>query len=169
MRRLRSEEGSATAEFVIVLPTLMLLFLSTFELGLLMTRQVMLDRAVDLAIRDVRLGAFEEVTHDALKDLVCERAMAIPNCERDLRLEMRPLDPRNWQGIPAAVDCVDRADDSAPVRTFTPGQSNQLLVLRACALFDPWFPSTGLGFDIPKVSGGAYALVTASAFVIEPD
>jgi glycosyltransferase involved in cell wall biosynthesis len=34
---------------------------------------------------------------------------------------------------------------------------------------DPIFPMTGLGFHLPKDNTGAYALVSATAFVNEPD
>ena len=87
----------------------------------------------------------------------------------EIRLEMQPIDPRSWSIIPAAVDCVDRDDRSRPARTFVAGLSNQLMILRACALFDPYFPTTGLGAALPRMSGGAYGLISVSSFVIEPN
>ena len=64
--------------------------------------------------------------------------------------------------------CVDRAELGPPVLNFNSGLNIELMVLRACALFDPMIPTSGLGKQIPKESGGAYALVATSAYVMEP-
>ncbi|HVG47633.1 MAG TPA: TadE/TadG family type IV pilus assembly protein [Rubellimicrobium sp.] len=163
-----SEDGASTIEFVLVFPLIFLVFLSTVELGLLMTRQIMLDRGLDLAVRQVRLGAVNPVTHDALKRLICRGALIIPDCMNQLKLEMRPADPRAWTTLPASIDCVNRANPAEPVRGFTPGQSNELMMLRACSLFDPLFPTSGLGAQLHRQSGNASALVSSTTFVIEP-
>ena len=163
-----SEDGSSTIEFVILFPMVFGVFLSTIELGALMTRQIMLDRGLDLAVRQVRLGLVRPVTHDALKRLVCRGAFLIPDCMNQLKLEMVPADPRAWTTLPTDIDCVDRAKPAEPVRGFTPGQSNELMLLRACSLFDPYFPTSGLGARLPRESGNAYALVSSTTFVIEP-
>jgi len=42
------------------------------------------------------------------------------------------------------------------------------MILRACAKFDPVFPTTGLGKHIDKDGAGQYALTSISAFVQEP-
>jgi len=169
LRRFRkSQDGSATIEFTLLVPLMLGFCLSNIELGILLTRQVMLDRGMDLAVRDVRVGAMEDVTHDNLKAAICAGALIIPDCVNQLRLEMVPTDPRDWESLPAQADCVDREDDSIPVREFTPGQQNQLMLLRACSLFDPFFPTTGLGAEIPRMSGDAYALVATTSYVVEP-
>lgn len=165
----RCEDGNGTIEFVIFTPFFFMIFMSTFELGMLFTRQVMLDRGVDMTVRQVRLGAVDPVTHAVLRQMICDRAVMIPDCMNQLKLEMRPLNPRNWGNVPNEADCVDRADPAIPVREFTPGVSNELMVIRACALFDPYFPTTGLGSQLPRQSGNAYALVAMSSFVVEPN
>jgi hypothetical protein len=177
----RSEEGSATIEFVIWFPLFWGLFIWSFEQGMYLARQVVLDRAVDLAVRNVRLGAFDDLVdsgqsgsqqtaalHDAVKERVCEFAFMIPDCLNQLRLEMQQVNPRSWSMLDGSADCVDRAAPGRPAGQFTAGQSNQLMVLRACALIDPHFPSSGLGARLEKVSGGAYALVAVTSFAIEP-
>jgi TadE-like protein len=164
----RSEEGSATIEFVIIFPAFFTFFLSTFELGMLETRHVMMDRGLDLAVRQIRLGMLEPVTHEGFKQAVCDGAKIIPDCMNQIKLEMRRVDPRAWIAIPAAADCVDRDDPNVAVREFTAGTSNDLMLIRACALFDPYFPTTGLGASLPRVSGGAYGLISAASYVIEP-
>lgn len=82
---------------------------------------------------------------------------------------MQRVDPRDWSMLGNDVDCVDRAKPGLPANQFVPGQSNDLMVLRACALIDPYFPTTGLGARLEKVSGGAYALVAVQSFAIEPE
>lgn len=169
MRRFhRSQDGSSTIEFVILFPVIFTFFLSTFELGMLETRHVMLDRGLDIAVRAIRLGQIEPLTHDAFKQAVCNAAAIIPDCMNQVKLEMVTVNPRAWVNMAPAADCVDRNDPSIPLREFTPGVSNQLMLIRACALFDPYFPTTGLGASLPRTSGGAYGLISVSSFVIEP-
>ena len=163
------DSGSATIEFALALPFVMTLFLTSFELGTLLTRNVMLDRGLDMAVRDVRLGLISPLTEETLRDRACEAAVIIPDCENQLRLEMRPLDPRDFSNIPADADCIDRGDPEASLRQFVPGISNQLMIIRACVLFDPMTPGAAFGkmlYDARE--DGAYALVSTSAYVVEP-
>jgi Flp pilus assembly protein TadG len=169
LRRFRKgEDGNGTIEFVIMLPFFLILFGSTFELGMAMTRQVMLDRGLDMTVREIRIGAITPVNHDTIKTAICDHAAIIPDCMDQVKLEMRPINPRNWSNIPNRADCIDREDDGIPVREFVPGVMNQLMILRVCALFDPYMPTSGLGAVIPRESGDAYALVAITSFVIEP-
>lgn len=164
----RDESGSATLDFVLMLPGVMLIFTSAYEAGVLSTRHVMLERGLDETVREVRIGRIPSPSHDILVERICEIASIIPDCIANVRLEMMPRDPYNWQDPSDAVACVDRAEVGDPVLNFNTGLNNQLMVLRACALFDPMIPTTGLGKQIPKESGGAYALVATSAYVMEP-
>lgn len=168
----RDEAGSSTIEFCIFAPIFFWMFMSSFELGMLLTRQVMLDRGLDMTVRHVRLGHFDTVSpsnmHESLKATICRGAAMIPDCMNNLKLEMQPVDPRNWSMIAGTVQCIDRSDpNSRPATNFVPGASNELMVLRACALFDPLVPTLGLGNSVAEADG-YYALVSSSAFVIEP-
>lgn len=165
----REETASATLEFALMLPLMMILFFSTIELGILLTRRVMLERGVDLAVRQVRIGAMDPVTHEDLVDAICTGAGIIPDCRNQLKLEMVRREVRSWHGFDQGADCIDRADDEPqPPRSFEPGMQNELIVLRACSLFDPFFPTTGLGASLPRQSGGAYAIVSMTSYVVEP-
>jgi len=160
--------GSATLDFVIALPFMMFLFASTYEAGILSVRNVVLEHAVDATVRQVRIGRIPFATHENLTETICDIGSIIPDCDQNLRLEMVSIDPRNWVEPNPEAACVDREDQGDPVLNFNPGLNNQLMVLRVCALFDPMMPTTGLGKDIPKESGGAYALVATSSYVMEP-
>ncbi|SHJ15258.1 TadE/TadG family type IV pilus assembly protein [Wenxinia saemankumensis] len=165
----RDESGSATLEFVILLPGFILLLLSSFELGMLMTRHVMLDRALDLAVRGVRIGTLEDGDHDTLVAALCENLPVLRGCAAEVKLEMRRIDV--WAGAPVEMDgadCVDHAEPDLPPRSWQQGGRNQLMILRVCALFDPMFPTTGLGASLPRRSDGSYALIATSSFVVEP-
>lgn len=164
----RSEDGNGTIEFVLVLPGFFLLFTSAYEGGVLSTRHVMLERGLDTAVRQVRIGRIPSPTHDILTDRICEYASIIPKCKENIRLEMIPNDLRAWVDVSDDVACVDRDEEGDPVLNFTSGGNNQLMILRACVLFDPMIPTTGLGRAIPKESGGAYGLVATSSYVMEP-
>lgn len=164
----RSEDGGPTLEFVLTLPAMMLIFTSSYEAGVLSTRHVMLERGLDVTVREVRIGAIQSPDHDILVDRICEVASIIPNCLQSIRLEMIQRDPRAWVAPNPSVSCVDRAEVGPPVLNFNPGVNNQLMILRACSLFEPMIPTTGLGKLIPKESGGEYALVATSSYVMEP-
>lgn len=169
----RDEDGSATVEFAILFPAFMMVFLASFESGLLMTRQVMLDRGLDLAVRSVRLGtAAGPIGVSELKRLICNGAAIIPDCLNQVKVEMRPIDPFqpivSDNSIPRRADCVDRDDPAIPERNYYTGTSNEMMILRVCALIDPFFPTATLGQRIATESGNTYGLVSTSAFVMEP-
>lgn len=163
------EDGSATIEFVILFPFFITIFLSAVELGMYTMRQAMLERGLDLAVRDVRLGTGVDFDHDALKDQICEYAGFIPDCDNGLRLEMIQIDLRTNVTIPATPDCSDQSEPVSPVRTFISGQANELMVLRACVKFDPLFPTTGLGKQLDVDGAGQAAMIATAAFVQEPN
>lgn len=164
----RCESGQSTVEFAITFPAVITILLSGIELGFVNLQHSMLERAMDMTVRDIRLGTGAAPQHDEIKALICQRAGFVQACEENLRLEMVRVDPRNWNGISATPDCTDKSEEVAPVRNFVNGLDNELMILRACAKIDPVFPTTGLGANIPKDAYGQYALVATSVFVQEP-
>ena len=164
----RGEDGSATIEFAITFPAMIFFLLSGIELGMVTLHHAMLERAMDITVRDIRLGTGTAPQHDDIKDLICERAGFIEDCGTNLRLEMIQVDPFNWAGLNAEADCIDHSEDVAPVRSFVNGQDNELMILRACAKIEPMFPTVGLGATIGKDGAGNYSLLATAAFVQEP-
>lgn len=168
-RRARKEEdGSATIPFVIFFPFFILLVLSSLELGMMMIRHVMLERALDIAVRGLRLGIWTPPTHEELKRVICNQAGIIPDCMNALMVELRPVDKTTWAPLAGSATCVDRAATIQPVVSFDPGVGDSMMLIRACAKVDPLFPSSGAGWALPKDSTGAYSLISATAFVNEP-
>ncbi|ARE40783.1 Flp pilus assembly protein TadG [Rhodovulum sp. P5] len=165
----REEAGSSTVEVVILLPILLSILLMAVELGILDVRHVMLSRATDLAVREIRIGAGATPDFETFRSRICDFAMAIPNCEEVIRVEMRSLPPSQWATMTRDAMCIDRAEDIDPADNFTHGGENELMFIRVCALFDPVFPTAMLGHALPKNADGEYGLVVTSAFVNEPD
>ncbi|MEO1307642.1 MAG: TadE/TadG family type IV pilus assembly protein [Pseudomonadota bacterium] len=166
----RNTEGSPTVEFVIVFPAFMVLFVSSFEAGLMQIRATMLERGVDMAVREIRLSTSTPPTYDDVKRMVCDGAGLIPNCLDSIRLEMRRISPHTGSmNVPVQAQCVDRQEPVEPVEFDDVGDENDLMLLRVCVLFRPLAPTTGLGYQLANGDAdGEYALVSMSAYVSEP-
>ena len=164
----RSEDGNSTIEFAITFPAMLFFLLSGIELGMVTLHHSMLERAMDMTVRDIRLGTGTAPQHDQIKDLICVRAGYIDDCDVNLRLEMIQVDPNNWTSLPGDADCTDQSEEVAPVRNFVNGQDNELMILRACAKIAPMFPTLGLGENMETDGAGMYSLISMAAFVQEP-
>ncbi|MFA5538091.1 MAG: TadE family protein [Gemmobacter sp.] len=170
-RGVRDEGGAVTIDFLIVFPLFMMILLASIESGVLMTRFVMMERSLDLAVRNLRLGLYEDPTHELLKNEVCDNIAVMPNCRRDLLLELRPVDRDTWNVFDEPPSCSDRPEEVDPLLhpPFEVGGENELMLIRVCGVFDPYFPTTpwGLRLKLDPATGG-YQLVSMSAFVNEP-
>jgi Flp pilus assembly protein TadG len=164
----RSEAGTATVEFVLMIWIFLAIFMASFESGLLMTRFVMMERALDMTVRDLRLGNIENPTHESVRAIICSRTVLFDDCNDIMMLELQPVSTTTWSPLNESVECVNRASEINPVDQFTEGTGDEMMLVRACAVFDPIFPGTGIGLRLPRVNGGGYAVVATSAFVNEP-
>ncbi len=165
----KQEDGSAILmEFMILTPVLFGAFFMAMEMGMYSIRQMQLDRGLEMSTREVRLNTARTFTHDEIKESICFHARTLPNCSELLRLEMKPVDPRNFAGLPDTLDCVDTSLEVNPVRGFTLGQQHELMIMRVCYKFDPIFRTTGLGQAFVKDGSGRVAMTATSAFVQEP-
>lgn len=166
----RDEDGAtSTIEFVVIFPVFMLMFLSMFEVGMLMTRTVMLDRGLNIAIRDARLSNGSEVTHDDFRNAICNAAWIFKTCDTDMVVEMTVLTGDDFSNIPTSnVPCVDRANNVTPTTNYTVGGSNDLVFLRACIVVNPWFPFTGFAANLSVDPSGGFAIRSEDAFAVEP-
>jgi len=168
LRRFRRDENaSATIEFVILVPMVMWIVFSVIESGWLSTQQAMLNRGLNLAVRDLRLGRRANPTTVDIKQDVCNYAGIIRNCASLITIELAQVnDPIG--GLNAT--CVDRTTTIEPVVTFNPGShlDQDIMVVRACVLIDPLIPGAGFGAALPKDPTGAFHLIAFAAFVNEP-
>lgn len=168
MRKGRSEDGSTAIEFVIALPLLFAIFMMSMEAGVTLMRKVMLDRALDITIRDLRLGALDNATHDQVRDAVCENAFLLPGCRANLTLELTAVTLTTWTAPQVDVQCVDRATEITPVNAFTQAGQTRPTLVRACMVIDLIFPTSGLGLGLPTDELGGFRLVATSVFINEP-
>lgn len=191
-RRLRqfhlNEEGNATVEFVLLFPLYMWVFISSVESGLLMTRNAMLERGVDLVVREIRLNAAWQPDENDLKRSICEVGGLFENCEQNLRIEMLRIDKESPAYPSPQPSCTDRGDPGQPESVFSTTSQNDLVFLRVCALVDPIIPNyrfsrffrqasaesatslnmMGLGSMVALQDNGGLALVVNSMYVVEP-
>lgn len=169
----RREDGGAMVELVIVMPVIMLIFTVAFESGMYMTRQIMLERAVDMTVRDLRLGRFAGVApanmHEALKVSMCDRAPFLQNCDETIRIELTPVSTQTWV-LPAQTNqsCFDRDQEVNPSLLPRPGVANDLMLVRVCVIQDSIFPGSPFSQSIKSDDQGGYRLVSINGFVNEP-
>jgi Flp pilus assembly protein TadG len=167
-RFFQREDGTATIEFVIVFPLVMIVFMSVFEAAVLTTRYTMMERALDLTVRGLRLTTGTAPTHAQVRDKICEYTNMIENCSTSLIVELTPIQKPTFNLPATDAPCVDRAATSPPLVTLTHGVANQLMLIRACAVVDPMFPLTGLGLSLTKDASGGVQMIAVSAYVGEP-
>lgn len=173
-RRLRafglSENGVASVEFVVVFPFFVGVFLSSYEVAIMNIRAVMMERAVDIAVREIRLSGGANIQHDDVRQNVCNEAILIPACLDVTKIELTRVDRDTWTtNLEDEADCQDRLDVIRPPKNFQNGAQNDLMLIRVCATVDAIFPNFGVGRTIPKDDQGGYILISTSAFVNEPN
>ena len=188
VRRLaRGEGGTATVEFVILFPAFILVMTNAIEGSVVMMRWTMLDRGLDMAVRELRLSAVGPPGFEEFRDLVCafstisdddvepEDDPALAACKRDLHVELVPVEEDGtWTPLEDLPACADREEEIDPMidprsEHYQTGLAQSLMMVRVCVAADPLLPNFGLGAMLPKDAAGRYSLVAVSAFVREPD
>ncbi|WP_417588188.1 TadE/TadG family type IV pilus assembly protein [Pararhodobacter oceanensis] len=165
----RNDDGSATIEFVIAVPLVLTFLFSAVDFGAVMLRQVFLDRSVDIAVRQVRLGNVSVAGYEDFRQSICDGTLMIANCVNSITIEMRPIDTTTFAGLDSPAQCINRAEDIEPVLAFNPGSGGQeLMLIRVCALADPFISLTGMVLGMSTDDSGAYHIVSHAAFANEP-
>ncbi|MEM6474307.1 MAG: TadE family protein [Planctomycetota bacterium] len=163
----RNEDGSSTVEFVIIFPAVIALVFGVIESGWLMTRYMMLDRGLDITVRELRLGLMTNPTHDNIRNSICLHSKILPACETTLIVELVPLDEFNPR-----ANCYPRNEIvPAPVLNVDPTKNlrSTNMFIRACSNVDPMLPGLEFGLLLPKDSAtGAHQMISYSAFRNEP-
>ena len=174
LRRLaRAEDGTATVELVILLPAFVLVMVNAIEASVLMTRANLLDRGLDMAVRELRLNTDAPPGFDAFRALICERSGLPEGCVHALQVELQPVSTATWALLGDDARCVDRREEIDPLTEldsehYRVGGADQLMMVRACLVVDPLTPNYGLGALLPKDPSGGYRLIAVSAYVQEP-
>ncbi len=95
----KADDGVVTVEFVIIFPVFFTFFLMTVENGIISFQHFRLERAVDLTVRDIRIGTIQNPTRAEMLEEICDRAGSIPSCETELEIELIANDLRNWTPV----------------------------------------------------------------------
>ncbi len=169
-RTARSEDGTATLPFVIFLPFFLTMIVSSVELGMYMVRSVMLERGLDMAVRELRLGNWKNPDADGLRKRICNNALIMQNCAQNLLIEQRVVSKTTWEPLSSGPTCIDHSSLAmAPADHFEAGVSNDIMLLRVCLKVNPVFTTRPFGLKMGAIDGaGQYALVSVAAFVNEP-
>lgn len=173
-RLMGREDGNATIEFAIIFPGFFLIFMVIFELGMLMTRYMMFDRALDISVREMRLSENRAFTKNQVKQLLCTQTVILNNhCMDDVTIELvrlSDLSGANWTFPSETAQCRDYGNDVIPVTQFdSPTKSNEVVFVRACMSIKPFFESAGLGAFLTRNSTpDRLNMIAMSAFSVEP-
>lgn len=181
MTRLRSlfaafrkdDRGTASIEFVVMFPLVFAMFYASFESGYMVLRAAMLERSLDLTVRDLRLGNLKNPTVEYLQQRLCSRTDMFDDCENSVTLELTRV-TTSFNNLPTVDAVCQRRDPDITAgtqsNTVNTGQENELMVVRACMVVDALFPTAFMGVNIAMAdANGTYSLVATSAFVNEPN
>ncbi len=164
----RDEKGLASIEFALFVPIYLGLFFWAAELGIIQMKAVMLDHALDVAMRDLRLGKMQDPTQEKLKEAICARARIIGNCEDQMMIELQAVSTQTWAMPNTPVTCVNNDEEIQPAVNFTPGRQHEIMLVRACIILPVLFPETQFGRRLFKDGSGGIGIASIAAFVNEP-
>lgn len=175
---LADERGTATIEFVLLVPVILTIFFASFESSFYMIRAAMLERSVDIVVRDIRLGNLDDLNHRELKELICQTSALVASvsvCVDSMSIWMQPINTATFDMVAPPRYCVDRAEPidplvNPPATEFRFGTDNEIMLMRICLKEEPMFPTTIVGAGLVEggENDGSYALVTTTVFVNEP-
>lgn len=164
----RDEDGSGTVEVVIFTTLLMGTLVSVVEIGVINLKQALLERAVALEVREIRLSTGDVPDYEEIRADVCDEMAMSRNCEANMMLEMAVAEPASFVGLPSVADCINAEEEPRPSRQFEPGLDNELMLMRACLKYKPLFPTTRLVSHLSMDEKGYAQLVVRAMFVQEP-
>jgi len=165
----RAEDGSATVEFVIIFPLIFAMFLTSTDFSIMMLRQIYLDRALDIAVREVRLGNVPANGFDGFREAICQNTILTPTCVETITVEMRPISAAEFATLDPNVQCVNRKEEFHPMLDFNPGGGGQeLMLIRTCTVSNPFIVLNGWIFGAPRGPDDDFMSVSVAVFVNEP-
>ncbi|MBL8561315.1 MAG: pilus assembly protein [Gemmobacter sp.] len=174
---LRREDGNAAVGFALVFPLFFALFAASFEIGLFTVRQTILERAVDITVRAIRLNQMTNPNHATIKDMICRNAPSLTDCGTTLKVDLTRVATTTWTMPVGDGTCRDRSLPIDPPGQVDPNpQARQvLMVMRVCYIAEAIFPGTGIAaglqretHDIHGVRSGGYRMLATTAFLNEP-
>ncbi|GAB5448193.1 TadE/TadG family type IV pilus assembly protein [Gymnodinialimonas sp.] len=167
----KDEAATATLEFVIVFPLLMIVYIAAFETALILTRQIMLERSLDMSTRVLRLAQGVITDASTVRDTMCSNTNLLPNCETLLTIDLQIID-RTVYDMPSNDQvCAGRGNGIviAPDNEFEVGADNDFLLIRTCLVVERILPFSGFGLNLTRDDDGDMHMMASTIFVNEPD
>jgi Flp pilus assembly protein TadG len=166
------EDAATTVEFVVLFPIVLLVFFIAAENVVVNLKTTILDRALDLTVRELRLGLIESPTQTSIKTLVCQRMGSPAGCSSDLVLEMTvgSFSSSGNVVLPSPTTaCNNNSVSINPVVAFISGGSNDLVFVRACYTVDVTMPMTVGPVSASDAMGTEHRLISTAVFMNEPN
>jgi Flp pilus assembly protein TadG len=160
LRRLRKDEGAATAvEFALIAPVLILVLFSILEVGILGFVSNNLDDAVNAAARTIRTGEADgPADASAFEDLICTRMVdPAADCRDKLTVSVATY---------ASFAAMAAAADTPPDGAFDKGGAGDIVLVKANYRWPLVTPFVGQVFH--HTGPTEVALDARSAFKNEP-
>lgn len=166
----RREDGASTIAAVLFLPFFIMIMAASVEICVLIFKQTMLDRGVEMTTRVMRLGLDAMPDHEELKRSICNNVAIVSNCMDDLAVEVYSVNRNTWTSTKAGTRalCADGIEEGVNDPTIESGNSDQLMLMRACLKVEPMMSLNPLALALAKDASGKTALITTTAFVNEP-
>lgn len=165
----RSEEGAVTIPALMWLPFYIMIMAAAVDMSALIIKQTLFDRGIDMTTRILRLGIAPLPTHDQLKRSICQNIAFVSDCMDRLAVEVFPVDTATWTATSqSGLVCTDSTSAAALSPQILRGDTNQLMILRACLKIDTMMEIDPFALALKRDAGGQSALVSITAFVNEP-
>ncbi len=172
LRAFRDDESAtATLELVIVFPLLMIVFMASFETAMILTRQIVLERVLDMSTRVLRLTQGVNTNAEEIRQTMCQNTTVLPNCLELLSIDLIRIDRTTYAMPPDNQICANRGADEivAPENEFEIGMDNDFMLIRTCLIVDTVLPMSGFGLNLARDDSGAMHMLATTIFVNEPD
>ena len=125
---MRPERGSATVEFAMVLPLLLIVALAVVQVGLVLRDQLVLTQAARVGAREASVTASDEVVRSAVASAAADLNPALLDTE---------IRRSGAQGEPVVVALTYRVGGAVPLASWLVSEG---VVLHADATFRQEFP-----------------------------
>lgn len=166
----RDESATATMEMVIMFPLLMIVFIAAFESSMILTRQIMLERTLDMSVRVLRLSQGVITNADDVRTTMCNNTSFLPNCSELLEIDLQIVDGTTYEMPSNDEICAGRGEDLIirPDNDFVIGGDNEFMLIRTCLVVDRILPISGWGLNLTRDDSGGLHMVSSTIFVNEP-
>jgi Flp pilus assembly protein TadG len=169
LKRFRREQGGATAlEFAFVAAPFLYLLLATFETGLMLFSEYVIENGVAKAGRLIRTGQVQNqnVSASQFKTIICGSLASYLDCTSKLHVDVRKFTAFSDIDLPSPTNAEGELSDEVTTGAqFQPGSPMEIVVVRA---YYDWSLFTPGITHLANMAGGRRLLTAGAAFRNEP-